>query len=306
MSQAGWRRGRDARALDEFESRLVWIFGSPRTGSTWLLQLLTHPLAVADDSELGVTRREAPDAGDAQVVPIDEPYIPQHLAPALPDELVVSDALPAVTIQSLRAGSPNYFLSGHYAGVWRAQLRRLVLARLRSQAERIASRYSLARPLVAVKEPNGSLGADFTMSLLPRARLIFLPRGARDVVDSMIDAQAPGRWLGGRAAKARLSSVTGDSRSCATRRACGWRGRARSSAPTTHIRLSSACSSATSTPGRTQRRCSPSSIAGSAYAAASGPGRARSAGTTSIPTRPMRRDGGCRSAPRSRGCGGRT
>jgi hypothetical protein len=46
-----------------------------------------------------------------------------------------------------------------------------------------------------IKEPNGSLGADFLMSLQPKARLLFLLRDGRDVVDSMIDAQRPGGWL---------------------------------------------------------------------------------------------------------------
>jgi hypothetical protein len=193
----GWRTRRGAAAFDELEPRLVWIFGSPRSGSTWLLELLVHPLTPSDDSTLGVERREAPDAGDPAAIPINEPYIPQHLAPALPDELVLNDALPAVTLHTLRSGSSNYFLADRYSEVWRPDLRRLVLARLRAQSDHIAARYSLHRPLVAVKEPNGSLGADFTMSLLPRARLIFLLRDGRDVVDSMVDAQTPGGWLAG-------------------------------------------------------------------------------------------------------------
>ena len=202
---------RRAGAFDELESRLVWIFGSPRSGSTWLLQLLVHPLMPSDESPLGVERRDAPDAGDPHGVPINEPYIPQHLAPALPDELVLNDALPAVTLHALRSGSSNYFLADRYSEVWRPELRRLVLARLRAQSDRVAARHSLDRPLVVVKEPNGSLGADFTMSLLPRARLIFLLRDGRDVVDSMVDAQTPGGWLAGedasRSADQRLALV---------------------------------------------------------------------------------------------------
>jgi Sulfotransferase family len=186
---------RHTASLDELESRLVWIFGSPRSGSTWLLELLVHPLMLSDESPLGVERRDAPDAGEPHVLPINEPYIPQHLAPALPDELVLNDALPAVTLHALRSGSSNYFLSDRYSEVWRPELRGLVLARLRAQYDRIVARYSLDRPVVAVKEPNGSLGADFTMSLFPRARLVFLLRDGRDVVDSMVDAQTPGGWL---------------------------------------------------------------------------------------------------------------
>ena len=32
----------DARMSDDLAGRLVWIFGSPRSGSTWLAQLLTR------------------------------------------------------------------------------------------------------------------------------------------------------------------------------------------------------------------------------------------------------------------------
>jgi hypothetical protein len=74
-------------------------------------------------------------------------------------------------------------------------LRSLVLARLQAQEKAVADRYSLRIPLLVIKEPNGSLGADFVMSAFPDSRLIFLLRDGRDVVDSMLDAQAPGGWL---------------------------------------------------------------------------------------------------------------
>jgi Sulfotransferase family len=37
-----------------------------------------------------------------------------------------------------------------------------------------------------IKEPNGSYGAEFLMQLLPRARMIFLARDGRDVLDSQL------------------------------------------------------------------------------------------------------------------------
>jgi hypothetical protein len=193
------RRGRvgEASTFDHaaFESRLVWVFGSPRSGSTWLLQLLVHPLVPTDESALGVDCRDAPDGDAPQALPINEPYIPQHLTPPLFQTGVVSEELAAVTLNSFRHASPNYLLSDRYADIWRPELRRLVLVRLEAQARQVAAKYSLSDPLVIVKEPNGSIGADFVMSLLPRARLIFLLRDGRDVVDSMIDALAPGSWL---------------------------------------------------------------------------------------------------------------
>lgn len=173
----------------------MWLFGSPRSGSTWLLNLLTHPLRSDDESETGIVRLAAEGGGEAQAIPINEPYVPQHLAPALADELVLNDALPAVSLPAMRRASPNYFLSDRFADVWEPRLRRLVLARMRAQARLAAAEHGIKDPLLVVKEPNGSLGADFVMSLLSRSRLIFLLRDGRDVVDSMVAARSPGGWL---------------------------------------------------------------------------------------------------------------
>ena len=63
-----------------------------------------------------------------------------------------------------------------------------------AQVERAEREHALADPAVVIKEPNGSHGADLIMALLPRARLIFLVRDARDVIDSLMDAMSGG-WL---------------------------------------------------------------------------------------------------------------
>jgi len=34
-----------------FESRLAWILGAPRTGSTWLLRMVIHPWILAHGSD---------------------------------------------------------------------------------------------------------------------------------------------------------------------------------------------------------------------------------------------------------------
>jgi hypothetical protein len=122
------------------------------------------------------------------VIPINEPYISHHVSPALGESAII-------TLHSYRRTAPDYFLSDRYSEAWRSPLRTLVLARLAAQADAISERHSMRDPLVVVKEPNGSLGADLVMSLFPRSRLIFLLRDGRDVVDSMLDAQAPGAWL---------------------------------------------------------------------------------------------------------------
>jgi hypothetical protein len=177
------------------QPRLVWIFGSPRSGSTWLLQLLCHPLVPDDEAPTGVRRLDAPGAGRPPAIPINEPYAQQHLVPTVSVDLGGTGGEAHATLQEFRHATPSYFLSDRYADAWRPALRRLVLARLAAQADAVARECGGRGGAVVIKEPNGSIGADFVMSLLPRSRMIFLLRDGRDVVDSMVDAQMPGGWL---------------------------------------------------------------------------------------------------------------
>lgn len=168
-------RGHARRGL---ESRLIWILGSPRSGSTWLLNLL---------------------AGAPRAVKLDEPAIGVHLAVLMsgllglrPEEVVPTDRM---RLNDVRAGSPDYFFSDAYAASWRPGLRRLILDRLGAQLGHQASRRDLGRrPIALIKEPHGSQGADVLMSLLPRSRLLFLVRDGRDSLDSALDAASSGAW----------------------------------------------------------------------------------------------------------------
>jgi hypothetical protein len=131
------------------------------------------------------------------VVPVDETYLVQHLAPLrpMPDPLPEQPAPDEFVINGARRGDPSYFFSDDYADVWRPELRRLVLARLHAQASRVATAHTLSDPLVLIKEPNGSHGAELLMSLVPRARLVFLLRDGRDVIDSLLDARGGDGWV---------------------------------------------------------------------------------------------------------------
>jgi hypothetical protein len=173
------------RRLARTERSLVWLLGSQRSGSTWLLNLL----CVSPD-----------------VLKIDEIGIGPHLAPFTSD--VIGAPLPTETqgaelFHTARRTEDDYFFSDRYAAAWRPELRRLLLARLDAQlVDRPRARNG--RSVVIVKEPVGSQAAELIMGLLPAARLLFLVRDGRDVVDSMVDAMQQGGWLsdtygGGRA-----------------------------------------------------------------------------------------------------------
>lgn len=176
--------------LERLEERIVWILGGPRTGSTWLMELLVYPLGAGEASDSGVVRRPGGSGVRPRALPINEPYLGIHLAPragAGPNALPAAEA---------RAGDASYFFDDRYADVWRPELRQLVLKRFGAQAARARKEHGLEDdPLVVVKEPNGSEAAPILTSTLPRSRLLFLLRDGRDVLDSLLDAVGPGGWL---------------------------------------------------------------------------------------------------------------
>jgi hypothetical protein len=154
--------------LVETERRLVWIFGSPRSGSTWLMALLGA-------------------GGDVRTV--NEPGIGVHLG-AMLDSLVPVEPYgrPSVyRLDQFRRETEDYFFFAHAEQVWGPALRAMILERFRAQLA--DHRYAV------IKEPHGSQAAELLMSLLPRSRLIFLLRDGRDVIDSILDAVATNGWL---------------------------------------------------------------------------------------------------------------
>jgi hypothetical protein len=181
------------RDLDSVERRLVWMMGSPRTGSTWLLRLLLHPWGVGRTSTGIDPSRFRPRGGN--VIPVNESYLAHHIGP-LRDPLPPPEAAAgtSVVLNELRRADPAYFFSAEYEAEWRGPLRDLVLQRFDAQAQRAEAAHGIVDPLIVVKEPNGSHAADLIADLLPNSRLIFLLRDGRDVVDSMMDADSAGGW----------------------------------------------------------------------------------------------------------------
>jgi Sulfotransferase family len=158
------RPARGYKARMRVEQRLIWILGSPRSGSTWLMTMLIDLLGAHG---------------------VNEPLIGAHLA--VPGSPVVGQSLPNdPTLADLRGDNLSYFFAKSKAHVWRPPLRRLLLERLADGSRR--------RQWIVVKEPNGSLAAPVIMATLPQSRLLFLVRDGRDVVDSWLDGWSSG-WL---------------------------------------------------------------------------------------------------------------
>ena len=183
----------------EFESRIVWIWTMARSGSTWLLQMLAHPLKLdwSHDSEdpLGFL---APPAwqGTVDAIPVDTTFVANHLLPTAGAENYSEDLVPVTFSSALGLRKrANYFFSSKYEDAWRPEVRRMMLVRYHRIVERTAARYEVRSPLVFLKEAGGGHAAPLVMSMFPRSKLLFLVRDGRDVVDSQTAANQPGTWL---------------------------------------------------------------------------------------------------------------
>jgi Sulfotransferase family len=176
------------------ESRVIWIWGSPRSGSSWLLKLLSHPAKVDMHAPLGFE----PTAGGSplDVLPIDELSFASHLAPWDGQPVAVFDEWLPGTVLNFSEARPTYLFSSSYRDVWQPRMRDLLLARLDAVAERAASvGVAVADPTIVIKETPTSHGADRVMDLVPGSRAIVLIRDPRDVVDSLLSAFRPGGFM---------------------------------------------------------------------------------------------------------------
>ncbi len=157
--------------MSDFDERLCWIFGSSRSGSTWLLRML---------SELD------------RVVPIDDPHLGHHLGVWRPIPLAwaTEDEPPELrTLPDFKRNRRDYFFSDRYRDAWLPALRELIRTRFEAQV----TEETIDDPIVLVKEPASHV-ADWLLEIFPRSRMIFLLRDGRDVVDSWLDAYREGSW----------------------------------------------------------------------------------------------------------------
>jgi hypothetical protein len=217
-----WRKRYSATAglpfdHEDLESRLVWIFGSPRSGSTWLLRQLCYPSEISDSLPLGF--RIDPAAREPLgAVPFNEFLIADHVAPVGPDPVEIDGTYFPSRMSFHLAGSQSYALAETFSEIWIPEFRRMILVRLAAALDR-APRESgpiAKRPLLVIKEVNGSHAADVIMRLFPRSRMLLLHRDGRDVIDSRLHALGPGGWL----ARNRPAFVTAEERLQWVRRAC--------------------------------------------------------------------------------------
>jgi hypothetical protein len=164
-----------ARSLKQYEDRLVWIFGSSRSGSTWLLRMLSE---------------------FEGVVPIDDPHLGHHLGVWRPIPLAWAaseeSAPELTTLLELKREEPGYFFAEQHRESWWEPLRSLIQARFEAQVEGTIDQHS-GPPTYVVKEP-GSHVAPMLAELFPRSKLVFLLRDGRDVVDSWLAAHQEGSW----------------------------------------------------------------------------------------------------------------
>ncbi len=155
--------------------RLVWIFGSSRSGSTWLLRMLSE---------------------FEGVVPIDDPHLGHHLGVWRPIPLAWAaseEGTPELkTLLELKREEPGYFFAEQHRDSWWEPLRALIQARFEAQAGEAVGDFA-GMPTYVVKEP-GSHVAPLLAELFPQSKLVFLLRDGRDVVDSWLDAYQEGSW----------------------------------------------------------------------------------------------------------------
>jgi hypothetical protein len=155
--------------------RLVWIFGSSRSGSTWLLRML---------------------ADFDGVVPIDDPHLGHHLGVWRPIPLAWAaseeSAPELTTLLELKRDEPGYFFAERHRESWWEPLRTLIEARFEAQAADVGA--DPAEPLTYVVKEPGSHVAPLLADLFPGSKLVFLLRDGRDVVDSWLAAHQEGSW----------------------------------------------------------------------------------------------------------------
>jgi hypothetical protein len=136
---------------------VIWMFGSGRTGSSWLSTMM-------GDLE-----------GHARW---NEPYVGELFGSAY-----------YIRAGDRMRGRKDYALGDDYREAWIHSIRNFVLEGANARFSELGKNGYLA-----IKEPNGSIGAPLLAEAFPESRMILLVRDPRDVVSSAMAAQRKGSW----------------------------------------------------------------------------------------------------------------
>jgi hypothetical protein len=136
---------------------VIWMFGSGRTGSSWLSTMM-------GDIE-GYARW-------------NEPYVGEIFGTAY-----------YVRAGDRMRGRKDYALGEDYREAWIRSIRNFVLEGANARFSGLGEGIYLV-----IKEPNGSMGAPLLAEAFPESRIVLLVRDPRDVVSSAMAAQRKGSW----------------------------------------------------------------------------------------------------------------
>ena len=150
------RSGTETRAGGIKPENIVWIFGSGRSGSTWLSSMM-------GDIEGHVLW------GEPWVGALFGNYYYRGVAE--------------------RKHKTPHFIMGSHRETWIRSIRHFVLDSAWANFPMLPEDGYLI-----IKEPNGSIGAPLLMEALPESRMVLLVRDPRDVVASAMDARSEGGW----------------------------------------------------------------------------------------------------------------
>lgn len=137
---------------------VVWVFGTARTGSTWLAFML-------EELEGNTVWRE--------------PYVGTLFGQFYYE-----------WVGEKHFKTKHFILGQRARESWIRSVRSFVLNEASVRFPEVVDGGYLV-----IKEPNGSIGAPLMVEALPESRMIFLVRDPRDVVASAIDAARKGSWL---------------------------------------------------------------------------------------------------------------